>query len=193
MFRIGGDVRAFGWELGGEPLRQAVDGGVGEDDDDGVDEGGVAAGRLIGGDGEEEGMLEVGGVAMLELGEVFGEVGVLDVGLEAFVNLGGLGATELGAIGGVDDAVGIGLLFDVGGAELGQLEGAGFDEDGVFGFGCGDLGEGGGVGRDDEGVAAFIFVGEGADREGFGGGIDPERLGCGDRRRGRRRWRGRRG
>ena len=111
------------------------------------------------------------------LGEGLGEVGVLDVGLEVLVDLGGVGATELGAIGGVDVAVGVGLLFDLGGSELGELEGAGFDEDGVFGFGFGDLGEGGGFGRDDEGLAAAIFVGEGADGEGFGGGVDPEGLG----------------
>src|ERR1700679_3670117 len=104
-------------------------------------------------------MLEVGGVSVLVLGEVFGEVGVLDVGLEALVNFGRLGATELGAVGGVDVAVGIGLLFDLGGAELGELEGAGFDEDGVFGFRFGDLGERGGFRRDDEGHAAMVFVG----------------------------------
>ena len=64
-------------------------------------------------------MLEVGGVAVLVLGEGLGEVGVLDVVLEVLVDLGGFGATELGAIGGVDVAVGVGLLFDLRGAELG--------------------------------------------------------------------------
>ena len=40
---------------------------------------------------------------MLELGEGFSEVGVLDVALEAFVDLGRFGATELGAVGGFAD------------------------------------------------------------------------------------------
>jgi hypothetical protein len=174
---VGGFVGAFVRRLLREPWGERVDGVVGEDDGDGVDQRGIAAGRFVGGEGEKKRVLEVGSVAVRKLGERLREVGVLDVVLEVLVNARRFRATKLGAVSGVDRAVRVGLLFDLRRTEFGELEGAGFDEDGVFGLGRRDLREGCGFGRDDEGVAAFVLVGERADGEGFGGGIDPERLG----------------